>query len=141
MSKHKDIFDENDENKLEYTTIFEEYVKILESTIDTQLYQNYQEAQISAFYNDFKDNFKEYQKVNSDTVEILVGFIDFNKFKTQMLEVKKSQVSDTVDVSNSDDHYYIDEATFWEYIKNHGAKGEGFQKKIDHTTSDGNISV
>ena len=44
MSKHKDIFDENDENKLEYTTIFEEYVKILESTIDTQLYQNYQEA-------------------------------------------------------------------------------------------------
>lgn len=141
MSKHKDIFDENDENKLEYTTIFEEYVKILESTIDTQLYQNYQEAQISAFYNDFKDNFKEYQKVNSDTVEILFGFIDFNKFKTQMLEVKKSQVSDTVDVSNSDDHYYIDEATFWEYIKNHGAKGEGFQKKIDHTTSDGNISV
>lgn len=141
MSKHKDIFDENDENKLEYTTIFEEYVKILESTIDTQLYQNYQEAQISAFYNDFKDNFKEYQKVNSDTVEILFGFIDFNKFKTQMLEVKKSQVSDTVDVSNSDDHYYIDEATFWEYIKNHGAKGEGFQKKIDHTTSDGNVSV
>ena len=131
MSKHKDIFDENDENKLEYTTIFEEYVKILESTIDTQLYQNYQEAQISAFYNDFKDNFKEYQKVNSDTVEILFGFIDFNKFKTQMLEVKKSQVSDTVDVSNSDDHYYIDEATFWEYIKNHGAKGEGFQKKMD----------
>ena len=141
MSKHKDIFDENDENKLEYTTIFEEYVKILERTIDTQLYQNYQEAQISAFYNDFKDNFKEYQKVNSDTVEILFGFIDFNKFKTQMLEVKKSQVSDTVDVSNSDDHYYIDEATFWEYIKNHGAKGEGFQKKIDHTTSDGNVSV
>jgi hypothetical protein len=44
MSKHKDIFDENDENKLEYTTIFEEYVKILESTIDTQLYQNYQET-------------------------------------------------------------------------------------------------
>ena len=43
MAKHSPIFDEADENKLEYTTVFEEYVQILESTIDTQLYQKYQE--------------------------------------------------------------------------------------------------
>ena len=30
MQKHMDVFDEADENKLEYTTIFEEYVAILE---------------------------------------------------------------------------------------------------------------
>lgn len=30
MQKHMDVFDEADENKLEYTTIFEEYVQILE---------------------------------------------------------------------------------------------------------------
>ena len=41
MSKHVDVFDDDEENKLEYTPIFEEYVKILEKIIDYQLYQNY----------------------------------------------------------------------------------------------------
>jgi hypothetical protein len=34
MQKHMAIFDEDDENNLEYTTIFEEYVTILEGTIE-----------------------------------------------------------------------------------------------------------
>lgn len=43
LQKHMDVFDEADENKLEYTTIFEEYVSILEQTIDAQLYKAYNE--------------------------------------------------------------------------------------------------
>ena len=43
MQKHMAIFDEEDENKLEYTTIFEEYVTILEGTIEAQLYKTYSE--------------------------------------------------------------------------------------------------
>lgn len=38
MNRHKDVFDDDEENKLEYTTIFEEYVQILEKIIDAQLF-------------------------------------------------------------------------------------------------------
>lgn len=43
MQKHMDVFDEAEENKLEYSTIFEEYITIVELTIDSQLYKAYSE--------------------------------------------------------------------------------------------------
>lgn len=134
MQKHMDTFDESDENKLEYTTIFEEYVQILESTIDTQLYKSYPEPQIKAFYNNFKDNFSEYAKINEDTVETLFGFTDFNKFKKQVLEIKKTatKVDDTEDLSTGDGMLQIDEASFWKYYNSPITKEEGWVKKIEH---------
>ena len=56
MDKHKDVFEDTDENKLEYTPIFEEYVQILQQTIDSKLYEKYQHDQVIAFYEDFKVN-------------------------------------------------------------------------------------
>jgi len=41
LEKNKDIFDEDDENKLEYTSVFEAYITILESTIDAKLYTKF----------------------------------------------------------------------------------------------------
>lgn len=82
LTKHMDVFDEEEENKLEYSTIFEEYVQILEQVIDSKLFQNFAEPTVKAFYSDFANNFKEYEKINQDAVDTLFGFTDFNKFKT-----------------------------------------------------------
>ena len=38
MQKHQGAFSEEDENKLEYTTIFEEYVQIMSEIIDAKLF-------------------------------------------------------------------------------------------------------
>ena len=81
MYKHKDKFEDDEENKLEYTTIFEEFVQILEKIIDGQLLTKFTQAQVNDFYKDFATNFNEYAKINSDAVETLFGFIDFSKFK------------------------------------------------------------
>lgn len=37
---------------------------------------------------DFKDNFKQYEGENEEVVDTLFGFVDFNRFKQQMLQFK-----------------------------------------------------
>ena len=93
LEKNKHIFDDDDENKLEYTEVFEAYITILEQCIDAKLYTKFQEEQVNAFYKDFKDNWKLYETEDSEVVETLFGFIDFNKFKKQMLEFKSGAIN------------------------------------------------
>ena len=52
LAKNASVFDDSDENKLEYTAIFESYVLILEQLIDTKLGESHSRAQIDAFYFD-----------------------------------------------------------------------------------------
>lgn len=132
MYKHKDVFTDDDENKLEYTTIFEEFVQILEKIIDSQLLTKFTQDQISEFYQDFALNFAEYAKIDNDAVETLFGFIDFQKFKKQMLEVKNGEVT----VSQNESNQGIgqtDESFFWSLLKEDvNDKSIGWQKKMDH---------
>lgn len=81
LDQHKDVFTDDDENKLEYTVIFENYVQILDTVIDAKLYAKYKESVITSFYMDFKDGYKKYEAVDAEAVETLFGFTDFNKFK------------------------------------------------------------
>jgi hypothetical protein len=43
---------------------------------------------LDGFYIHFKDNYSTYEKVNGDTVEVLFGFTDFQKFKESILKYK-----------------------------------------------------
>ena len=138
MQKHMNVFEDTDENKLEYSTIHEEYIQILEGTIDSKLFQTYSEPQIKAFYDDFKDNSAQYAKINEDVVDTLYGFVDFNKFKKQMLEVKKQETTTSGDANATYGHFTVDEATFWEFYNNQGAASEGWQQKLDYK---GNVEV
>lgn len=104
---------------MEYTTIYEEYVQILEKIIDTKVLECFQQAQIQGFYMDFTQNFAEYAKVNNDTVEILFGFTDFNKFKRLVLDIK----SGTIEVPMSQEDMAgsnvanLGEQFFWDLYK------------------------
>lgn len=82
---YEDKFENTEENKLEHTQIFTEYVYILERVIEANLHQKYTDEQIELFNETFKDNFEEYKKINPSVVETLYGFIDFQWFKKSIL--------------------------------------------------------
>ena len=85
-----DTFDENDENKLEYTPIFESYVKIMEDYMDAKMMEKYSLDEIKSFYADFAADPKKYEAIDKPVVEELFSFTDFEGFKKTMLSHKAS---------------------------------------------------
>ena len=88
------IFEEDDENKLEYTSVFESYVQIMEQLIELRIKQQFSEQEYNEFLADFGANYNTYKQYESETVEILLDFVDFPSFKKTMLEYKKVQGQD-----------------------------------------------
>ena len=85
-----ETFDENDENKLEYTPIYESYVKIMEDYIDAKMMEKYSMDEIKSFYLDFANDPAKYEAIDKAIVEELFAFTDFEQFKKQMLANKAS---------------------------------------------------
>ena len=54
---------------------------ILENIIETKLKQTYSDQFISEFYQSFKENFSQYEKINNEVVDTIFGFTNFEKFK------------------------------------------------------------
>jgi ADP-ribosylation factor 2-binding protein len=93
---HSATFEDSDENKLEYTPIYESFVHLLENLIESKLNQefNFSQESIDAFYEDFKVNWETYKDMDADAVETLFGFIDFERFKQNMINYKKGMTDD-----------------------------------------------
>lgn len=85
-------FDEFDENKLEYTGIYESYVTIMEDIIDAKLVERFSTEDIEAFYHEFRDNYMTYEAQDKETVDKLFELTDFVRFKDSML-IKKAAIS------------------------------------------------
>jgi hypothetical protein len=88
------IFEDTDENKLEYTTVHHEYITIMENAIESQLKteHNISDEEIEAFYTSLKqpDKLKAFEEQNKEIVDNLFGFIDIEKFKAQMISIKRA---------------------------------------------------
>ena len=56
--------------------------------IESNLREKYSEEDIKQFYSSFRDNISAYEEYNSDGVDSLFGFLDFEKFKAQVLKLK-----------------------------------------------------
>ena len=144
FEKHKNTFEDTDENKLEYTQIHEAYMFILDHMMESSLMDKFSKEEIDGFYSTFKDKIHVYKEVNSDVVETLWGFIDFSMFKKEILKYKvdvlKSQSEKPEDIvqtgstSNSDK----DESYFWDNIKlDLNDKSHGWVKKMDNPMKNG----
>lgn len=98
--KYHTQFDPEDENKLEYTPIYEKFVEIMEKLIEAKLKAEYgyTDEEIEAFYEHFKVDAKEYEAQDVDTVDILYSMVDFVKFKKSMI----SYVKGTTDLKATD---------------------------------------
>jgi len=88
MKKNCETFEDTEENKLEYTNVYTEYVHILDQMIDAQLKTTFSDAELESFYVGFKDHMPQYEQINPEVVDNLFGFLDFDKFKKAMLSFK-----------------------------------------------------
>lgn len=89
FEKNKDTFEDCEENKLEHTNIFKDYIMILEQIIETKLKESFSEDDINTFYKSFKDNLTHYESINSEVVDTIFGFTDFEKFKSVIITYKR----------------------------------------------------
>ena len=90
MELHKHRFTSDEENKLEYTTVHEGYVFILENIIDVKLKERFSDDQVKAFYAHMLTNYAMYKALNPQKMDDLMDFLDFNVFKKTMIAFKEA---------------------------------------------------
>lgn len=89
------LFNDDEENKLEYTNVYQDYVEMMEKVLDVTLKDQYkhQEADVDAFYGSFKDLRASYETMNSDVMDTLFSMVDFSKFKECLLDYKRGMIN------------------------------------------------
>ncbi len=91
FDKHSAKFTDDDENRVEYTAIFEDYTMLMESTLERLL---------SAKVPDFNMHEFEKQLINrkediaGEIFDLLLSFSDFTEFKAQILAYKRAKEGD-----------------------------------------------
>ena len=136
-------FDYEDENKLEYTPIYESYVTIMEQVIDVKLNEKYDDSIVQPFYVDFTEKWKQYSELDANLVNTLFVMTDFMKFKEAMLSHKKSFESTSKSGSSvSAKDMPSDEATFWKFFnQDPNDKSSGWNKRLVWTSHEGNLEA
>ena len=120
FKKNQDIFEDTEENKLEYTEIYTEYVYILEEIIEANLKEKYTDEEITEFYFNFGERFEEFKKLNPEVVDQLFGFIDFEEFKKSILLSKNMD----------DENFKKDDRTAAEGVKSTFEEDKAFFMKV-----------
>ena len=110
--------------------------QILDVTLKNETYQHSDE-QVDQFYSTFKDNQEVYRGMNEDVMDTLYGLVDFQKFKTSVLEYKKGCVDQDVDSAMAENREMIQskqgynyEEFLAEYNKNPDDKSTGWVRKL-----------
>ncbi|KAL4657034.1 ADP-ribosylation factor-like protein 2-binding protein [Arapaima gigas] len=96
MEKYYLEFDDSEENRLSYTTIFNEYVELLEKHIERQLMER-----IPGFCMDtFTDSLMQHKdEISGDVFDMLLTFTDFLAFKEMFVEYRAKREGRDVDLS------------------------------------------
>lgn len=106
--QHCDVFESSDENKLEYTPIFENYAKLVEQYVDKRLVEK--GVDLEKFMADlpaYIDSADAHPRTGA-VLELLSSFDSFVAFKDMMLEAKKSKASDEEDTKDSQQSFGAD---------------------------------
>ncbi|KAE8608166.1 hypothetical protein XENTR_v10011417 [Xenopus tropicalis] len=96
MDKYYHEFEDTEENKLTYTTIFNEYIGLVEKFIEEQLLLRIPAFNMSAFISSLQCHREE---IAGDIFDILLTFTDFLAFKEMFLDYKAEKEGRTVDLS------------------------------------------
>ena len=86
--KYYKVFEEKDENKLEYTKIFNEYTKITEEFLEKELAKRVKEYKVDEFYKLLET--KKF-KIDEQLLDTLLDLSEFNNFKEMMLNYKREK--------------------------------------------------
>lgn len=90
LEKNCDVFEDMDENKLEYTKIFQEYQDKLENYMEKKLKESKPDLDMAKFILMVEQRIDE---IDPQLQDMLLTFTDFQLFKEHMLAHKKLQLS------------------------------------------------
>ncbi|XP_052008366.1 ADP-ribosylation factor-like protein 2-binding protein isoform X1 [Xyrauchen texanus] len=96
MEKYYLEFDNSEENKLSYTPIFNEYIKILENHLEQQLMERIPGFKIDNFTHSLKQHNDD---VSGDILDILLTFTDFMAFKEMFIDYRAEKEGRGLDLS------------------------------------------
>ena len=86
--KYYKIFEDKEENKLEYTKIFNEYTKTTEEFLEKELAKRVKEYKVDEFYKLLET--KKF-KIDEQLLDTLLDLSEFNNFKEMMLNYKREK--------------------------------------------------
>ncbi|KAG7170476.1 ADP-ribosylation factor-like protein 2-binding protein [Homarus americanus] len=87
LEQHCQVFDDEDENKLEYMDIFKQYTSLIEGHIERELSARESGFKMAAFLQELSAS----HALDGEVFDLLITFTDFLAFKTAMLEIKQSK--------------------------------------------------
>ncbi|KAL1124171.1 hypothetical protein AAG570_001941, partial [Ranatra chinensis] len=85
LDKYFSEFDEEEENKLCYTGIFQEYISLIENYIESKLKASLPNFNMEEFYEELK---KRKTELDGEVFEMLFTLSDFLAFKELLLDYK-----------------------------------------------------
>ena len=88
--KYYKVFEDKEENKLEYTKIFNEYTKKTEEFLESNLKKRVKQYNIDDFYKMLES--KKY-KIDEQLLDTLLDIADFKNFKEMMLNYKRNKTN------------------------------------------------
>uniref|UniRef100_A0A8C0HFD1 ADP-ribosylation factor-like protein 2-binding protein n=1 Tax=Buteo japonicus TaxID=224669 RepID=A0A8C0HFD1_9AVES len=90
MEKHYQEFDDSEENKLIYTSIFNEYISLVEKYIEEKLLDRIPGFNMTAFTMSLQQHKDE---IAGDIFDMLLTFTDFLAFKEMFLDYRAVSMS------------------------------------------------
>ncbi len=125
--KYYKVFEDKDENKLEYTKIFNEYTKKTEEFLEKNLKKRVTQYKIDDFYKMLES--KKF-KMDEQLLDTLIDLSDFNNFKEMMLNYKRSKTNNKravklgVHVRKAPKDKTGKNIDSFEFLENHFKKGK-----------------
>ncbi|KRX10175.1 hypothetical protein PPERSA_08578 [Pseudocohnilembus persalinus] len=86
FKKHYQVFEDTEENKMEYMTIFKQYQQEIESYIEKQLMEMIEGFDIDILLDLLQER---EDQIDESLLDLLYSFTDFEKFKAFILDYKK----------------------------------------------------
>ncbi|XP_072135558.1 ADP-ribosylation factor-like protein 2-binding protein isoform X3 [Mobula birostris] len=96
MDKYYLEFENTEENKLSYTSIFQEYVDLLEKYIERQLIERIPAFDMTTFITSLQQHKDE---ISGDIFDMLLTFTDFLAFKEMFLDYRMEKEGHGLDFS------------------------------------------
>ena len=125
--KYYKEFEDKDENKLEYTKIFNEYTKTTEDFLEKNLKKRVTQYKIDDFYKMLES--KKF-KMDEQLLDTLLDLSDFGNFKEMMLNYKRAKSKKTnavqfgVHIQKAPKDKSGKNIDSFEFLENHFKKGK-----------------
>ncbi|XP_045595507.1 ADP-ribosylation factor-like protein 2-binding protein isoform X2 [Procambarus clarkii] len=87
LKQHCHVFEDKDENKLEYMDIYKQYTNMIEAHIEKELSNLDSSFEMASFLQELTSSCA----VDGEVFDLLMTLTDFLAFKTAMLDVKESK--------------------------------------------------